>query len=133
MATGSASSRRATKASVCAETRSSHCASSTTQTSGCSSSASASRLRTARPTRKRSGALPGAQTERDGQRVTLRAGKTIQMPHHRHTQLVQTGERQFHLGLDAGSPRELKPCRAPTRYSTNADLPTPASPRRTRT
>ena len=35
--TGSASSRRATNARVCADARSSHCASSTTQTSGCSS------------------------------------------------------------------------------------------------
>ena len=50
--TRSAKSRRATNASVCADTRSSHCASSTTQTSGCSSAASASRLRTANPTRK---------------------------------------------------------------------------------
>ena len=55
---GSASRRRATKASVCAETRSSHCASSMTQISGWSSVASASRLNTARPTRKRSGAAP---------------------------------------------------------------------------
>ena len=40
------------------DTRSSHCASSTMHTSGCSSAASASRLRTASPTRKRSGGGP---------------------------------------------------------------------------
>ena len=47
-----------TNASVCADTRSSHCASSTMHTSGCSSAASASRLRAANPTRKRSGGGP---------------------------------------------------------------------------
>ena len=49
---------RATNASACAEARSSHCASSTTQTSGRSPATSDSRLRTARPTAKRSGASP---------------------------------------------------------------------------
>jgi len=58
MAILSASRRRATNASVCAEARSSHCASSTRHTSGSASAASASRLRTARATRKRSGASP---------------------------------------------------------------------------
>ena len=59
--TRSASSRRATNDSVCADTRSSQCASSTMHTSGCSSAASASRLRTANPTRKRSGGGPAVR------------------------------------------------------------------------
>ena len=57
-ATDSANSRRATNTSAWAEARSSHCASSTTHTSGCSSATSENRLSTARPTRNRSGAFP---------------------------------------------------------------------------
>ena len=57
-ATGPTARWRATNASACAEARSSHCASSTTQTSGRSPATSASRPRTARPTAKRSGASP---------------------------------------------------------------------------
>ena len=73
----SASRRRATNASVCAEARSSHCASSTRHTSGCSSAASASRLRTARADQEaiRGGAV--LQPERHAQRVALRAGQPV--------------------------------------------------------
>ena len=102
--TRSASSRRATNASVCADTRSSHCASSTMHTSGCSSAASASRLRTASPTRKRSGGGPALQAERRAQRVALRARQTLEPAEHRRAQRVQAGERELHLGLDAGRP-----------------------------
>ena len=56
--TDSASRRRATNARTCAEARSSHCSSSTRQISGRSSATTESRLRTARPMRKRSGADP---------------------------------------------------------------------------
>jgi hypothetical protein len=56
--TDSATRRRATNPRTCADARSSHCASSTTQTSGCSSAASDSRLRVASAARKRSGADP---------------------------------------------------------------------------
>ena len=56
--TDSAPRRRATKARTCAEARSSHWWSSTRHTSGRSSATSDSRLRTARPTRNRSGADP---------------------------------------------------------------------------
>ena len=56
--TDSAASRRATKASTCAEDLSSHWTSSTRQTSGASSAAPDSRPRTARPTRNRSGGAP---------------------------------------------------------------------------
>ena len=54
----SARRRRATNASTRADARSSHCASSTTQSSGCSSAASDKRLRTASPTRNGFGARP---------------------------------------------------------------------------
>ena len=56
--TRSASRRRATKASVNAEARSSHCASSTTHSSGRCSASAANKLSTANPTRNRSGAVP---------------------------------------------------------------------------
>ena len=69
-ATDSASSRRATNASTCAEARSSHCASSTTHKRGCCSATSDSRLKTASPTRNRSGARPSHQTERDAKRIS---------------------------------------------------------------
>jgi len=54
--TDTVASRRAANASACADAWSSHCASSTTHTSGRSPAASDSKLSTARPTRKRSGA-----------------------------------------------------------------------------
>ena len=104
MAIRSASRRRATNASVCAEARSSHCASSTRHTSGCSSAASASRLRTARATRKRSGGGAVLQPERDPQRVSLRAGQCLEPVEHRRAQLMQAGEGELHLGLDARDP-----------------------------
>ena len=59
--TASASSRRAANARTCTEARSSHCTSSTTHTSGRSPATSDSRLSTARPTRKRSGAGPASR------------------------------------------------------------------------
>ena len=105
-ATDSASSRRATNASACAEARSSHCASSTRQTSGCSSATSDSRLSTARPTRKRSGACPCAQAERGAQRVALRRREALEPVEHRRAQLMQPGERELHLRLDARRSRD---------------------------
>ena len=59
--TAFASSRRAANARTSTEGRSSHCTSSTTHTSGRSPAASDSRLSTARPTRKRSGAGPSSR------------------------------------------------------------------------
>ena len=78
-ATGSASKRRATKASVCAETRSSHCASSTRQSSGCSSATSDTRLSTASPTRNLIRRLARAHSERRDERVALRPGRSLQV------------------------------------------------------
>ena len=74
MPTRSAKRRRATNASVSDDTRSSHCASSTMHTSGCSSALSASRLRTASPTRNRSGGGPALRPNAvpDGLALRLR-------------------------------------------------------------
>ena len=54
----SANRRRAKNPRICAEAWSSHCASSTTQTSGCCSATSANSVSAASPTRNRSGAVP---------------------------------------------------------------------------
>ena len=97
--TRSARSRRATNASVCADTRSSHCASSTMHTSGCSSAASATRLRTASPTRNRSGGGPALSPN-----AVLSASRcgpaVVRAVEHRPAQRVQAGERELHLRLD---------------------------------
>ena len=61
ISTDSACSRRAANARACAEARSSHCASSTTHSSGRSAATSDSRLSTARPTRNRSGGGPASR------------------------------------------------------------------------
>ena len=44
------------------------------------------------------------QTERCAERVALWPGKAVEPTEERHTQLVQPGEREFHLGLDADRP-----------------------------
>ena len=105
-ATDSASRRRATNASASAEARSSHCTSSTTQTNGRSSAASESRLRTDRPTRRRSGGVPALRP--NAVRSALCCGGGIRSRHceQRATQLVQAGERQFGLGLDTRRARD---------------------------
>ena len=102
----SASRRRATNANTCAEARSSHCSSSTRQISGRSSAASDSRLRTARPTRKRSGARPAAHAERRRQRIALRDRESLEMIKRRRAHLMQPGERKLHLRLDAHGARD---------------------------
>ena len=61
MAIGSAASRRATKDSTDRDSGSSHCTSSITQTSGCSSATYERRLSAARPTRKLAGAGPSVR------------------------------------------------------------------------
>ena len=99
MTTDSASSRRATNASACADAPSSHCASSITHNSGRSSAASDSRPSTARPTNNRSGRGALAQPERDFQRVALRSGKSLKAIAQRRAQLMQRRECQLHLRL----------------------------------
>ena len=134
IATGSASSRRATNPSTCAEASSSHCRSSTTHSSGCVSATSASSVSAARPTRKRSGAAPAVRPNATSQRLLLRRGQHVEAVEQRPAELVQPRERQLHLGLDA---RDLQRpgSRRPGRWRGAAArvLPTPASPRSTST
>ena len=100
--TDSAPSRRATNARTCAEAWSSHCSSSTRHTSGCSSATCDSRLSTARPIRNRSGGGPALMPNAVRSASRCGAGSAVQPIQHRRAQLVQPGERQFHLRLDAG-------------------------------
>jgi hypothetical protein len=48
---------------------------------------------------------PGADAERRPQRITLRSRQLIEVIEHRRAQLLQSGERQLHLRLDAGRAR----------------------------
>ena len=48
------------------------------------------------------GAISGGEPERDAERATLRLGQQAEPAEHRRTQLVQPGEGEFHLRLDAG-------------------------------
>ena len=100
--TDSASRRRATNASTCAEARSSHCSSSTTQISGCSSATSESRLSTARPTKKRSGAGPGLTPKAVRSASRCGAGRRSSRSSIGAKQVMQPGEGELHLRLDAG-------------------------------
>jgi hypothetical protein len=95
--TPSAWIRRAAKASACAEAWSSHWQSSTTQASGRCAAASDSRLRTARPIRKRSGGRPLDQAEGGPERIRLRQGQVCEMVEHRHAQLLEARKGQLHL------------------------------------
>jgi hypothetical protein len=54
-----------------------------------------------------------AHAERSLQRVTLRQGEALEDIEHWPTQLVQRGERQFHLRLDTGRVRHPAAGRSP--------------------
>jgi hypothetical protein len=79
-ATDSARSRRATKASACAEARSNHCASSTRHTSGCSWATSDNSPSSARPTRKRSGATPPSRPSAVLIAACCGSGRCVRLP-----------------------------------------------------
>ena len=103
-ASGSASSRRATNPSTCAEAPSSHWRLSTRHSSGCSAT-SARRPSVASPTRKRSGAAPAA-TPSATRRAFCRSRERVEAAEQRHAELMQSRERQLHLRLDAGDLRD---------------------------
>ncbi len=129
--TDSAPRRRATKASACAEAASNHCASSTMQTSGRFSAMSDRRLSTARPTRNRSGASPSRNPNAVPSAPRCGPG--------RRSRRSRNGAHSCCNPAYASSISDSTPtARAMphpdaccTRYSSNALLPTPASPRST--
>ena len=131
--TRSANSRRATNASVCADTRSSHCASSTTQISGCSSAASASRLRTDNPTRKRSGGGPALRPNAVASASRCGPGSCPRRPSiGAHSACMEANASSISDSMPAA--RAIRhPSAAADRCPNRAVLPTPASPRRTST
>jgi len=130
--TDSIPSRRATKVRTWAEARSSHCVSSTTQTRGRSSAASASTLRTARPTRNRSGTGPSCSPKVIRSALRCGAGSS--------SSSSSIGAHSWCSAANASSISDWTAVTLMTRqsaarwvrYSSSAVLPTPASPRITR-
>ena len=60
------------------------------------------------PNQKAIRSLPAAQAERHPQRSLLGTGQAAQPIKHRRTQLMQGGEREPHLRLDADRPQDAK-------------------------
>jgi hypothetical protein len=96
-ATRSASNRRPTKPMICAETWSSHCASSMRQSSGRRSAASASSVSVASPTRNRR--ATDAQPERGRERVPLGFRQPLEVVEQRGAEWMHSVVGQLHLGL----------------------------------
>ena len=57
------------------------------------------------------GRVPGGQAERGAQRIALRTREPFEPIEHRRAQLMQPGERELHLGLDARSASHATPHR----------------------
>ena len=55
----------------------------------------------------------GRQAERDAQGGLLGLGKRVEPAEHRRAELMQPRERQLHLGLDPGDPRDAEARRLP--------------------
>ena len=102
--TASAPSRRATNPRVCADARSSHCASSITQTTGSLGRGLGQQTEHGQAQQEafRRGACP--QTERYVQRVTLRARDAVETVQQRGAQLMQAWRRRARSPLAHRSP-----------------------------
>src|SRR5262249_49251638 len=129
--TDSATRRRATNASACAEAASSHCASSTMQTSGWSSAASDSRLSTAKPRRNRPGASPSRKPNPVASASRCGPGScSMRSVNGAHS----CCNPAYASSISDSTPTAramAHPDACCTKYSNNALLPTPASPRTT--
>ena len=68
----------------------------------------ASRLSVARRDQETVGSGAGCQAERHAERGLLRLRERAEPVEHRRAQLVQPRERQLHLRLDAGDPRDAE-------------------------
>ena len=122
----SARRRRATNPRICAEASSSHCASSTMQTSGCCSATSANSVSVASPTRNRSGAGPALQTEHGRERVALRDGQPVEVIQHRCAELVEAA-----VGAAPSPTRRQRPSRrASPRHARTRSPAARSCPRR---
>ena len=129
----SASSRRATNSSASADGGSSHWASSTRHSTGRRSASSASSVRQAARDQEAvvAGAL-GRARARPARARGLRRRQPVEQVQRRAQELVQPGERQLGLGLDAARAR-ARACRPPARARPRAapSCRRPASPRST--
>ena len=103
----SARRRRATNPRICAEARSSHCASSTRQASGCCSATSANSVSVASPTRNRSGAALALRPNTVASASRCGAGSRSEVVQHGRAELVQAAVGQLHLRLHAGGPGDM--------------------------
>jgi hypothetical protein len=126
IATPSEPSRRAANSSAVADALSSHCASSTRQSSGRSpsgsSTVSASRLpRCRRCARRCARCLRSAEGPFKGE--GLRARNPVQPPERRPQQQVQSGERKLRLGLDRGRAQQRHAPRRARRDVEQGRLP----------
>ena len=131
--TASAPSRRATNPRVCADARSSHCASSITQTTGLLGRGLGQQTEDGQAQQEalRRGACP--QTERHAQRVTLRPRDAVETVQQWGAQLMQACEGELGVRLHTDRPdHPAAGTPASIRYSSSADLPIPASPGSTR-
>ncbi len=118
-------------ARVCAETRSSHCVSSTRQNNGCSAATSVSSPSTAMPTRNRSGGGPSL--------IPNAVARASRCGGGRRSRRSRNGAHSWcspangsSISDSAPAPRATR-CRETraSRWSSRADFPIPASPRRT--
>ena len=123
----SACTRRATNANTSEEAWSSHCASSTAQTSGPFSAASESSPRAARPDNESDqAAAPSVTPNATSSAARCGAGKHVAALHDRPAQLLKSGEGELLLRLDTGRPQHLTVARRRSRSpSMSAVFPDP--------
>lgn len=57
------------------------------------------------------GRVTGGEAERHAQGALLGLWQAVELPEQRGAELMQPGERQLHLGLDAGDPGDAEPRR----------------------
>ena len=124
-ATDSATRRRATNASTCAEALSSHCASSTTQTSGSFVGHIGQQAQDRQADEEAIRRAPALQAECRAEGVALRRGKPLEPVQHRRAELMQPGVRELHLGLDARRQRDTTARRAFEQVLQQRGLPDP--------
>ena len=131
IAIGAAPRWRATNASACPEARSSQCALSTAHTSGRSAATPDIRLRTARPTARRSGAAPARML--NAVRSASRCGpgrRSIRSRNGAHSWCSPANASP--VSDSTPTARAMRhPAACARRYSSSAVLPAPASPHTT--
>jgi hypothetical protein len=66
-----------------------------------------------KPDQETIGRGPWPKSERRGERLALRTWQTLEMIEERRAELVEPGERQFHLGLHAGRAHDTTSGRLP--------------------